>query len=354
MLSSIIEKTINMKQKRTLINNYFTPLISRNLFDINTAIPNSFVNWVTGDISSNDTYIASDYIEIEPNTQYMQSGHGQSLYMAWYDADKIFISGNNSVTYPLTSPSNAKYMRITFQSADHKYAQLEKGTVYTGYIEHTYVNPIISGNALDGMSWATLGDSVTALGDWQKVVTNADNLFFTNYGIGGSTISGTNVDSHPMNSDVRVNAIPTDTDIVSLMGGTNDWAQSFPLGEPNSTNVETFYGALNITIEKLQTRFSGKKIVLATMPFSKMTSYADRNWSDAYTNVAGLTPQDYANAVINRANAYGLPSIDVYNGCGWGDADIDTYVTYDGNYMHPNSAGQEIMGNLYVNAFKSI
>ena len=99
---------------------------SANLFDKD--------NLAIGDINANDgefreintDFMASDYIEIKPNTTYSNNIKIKSFGttgLAFYDSNKTYISGivNKSSAYnKFTTPSNAKYLRLTI---DKSYSQ---------------------------------------------------------------------------------------------------------------------------------------------------------------------------------------------------------------------------------------
>ena len=99
---------------------------SANLFDKD--------NVAVGDINANDgefreintDFMASDYIEIKPNTTYSNNLKIKSFGttgLAFYDINKTYISGiiNNYSAYnKFTTPSNAKYLRL---SIDISYSQ---------------------------------------------------------------------------------------------------------------------------------------------------------------------------------------------------------------------------------------
>ena len=106
---------------------------NKNLFNKNTVTPNAYVDYSTGALITLNGATASDYIEIEGNTEYVLSANNQN---AFYDVNKKFISG--TTTNPFTTPSNAKYIRITTFDTKLDIQQLEKGSVSTSYEEYGY------------------------------------------------------------------------------------------------------------------------------------------------------------------------------------------------------------------------
>lgn len=83
-------------------------VVGRNLFNKYTAIEGYYVNKDNGELVANNSYFASDYIEVEENTTY---GVNITGHFAWYKEDKTYISGGSG-TNALNSPALAKYLRV--------------------------------------------------------------------------------------------------------------------------------------------------------------------------------------------------------------------------------------------------
>lgn len=115
----------------------FTPLtaiMTKNLFNKATVTTGFFVANQNGSLTANATYDASEYITIKPNTQYKISGTTEQG--AFYDLNKVYISGyTNGGALPLT-PSNAVYMRMSVKDTQLSVVQLEEGSVATSYIPY--------------------------------------------------------------------------------------------------------------------------------------------------------------------------------------------------------------------------
>lgn len=88
----------------------------KNLYNYATRNINQFVNSTTGALSSNAIYDATDYILVAPNTVYTRT----SIFLdriAFYDVNKVFISGANPGTATFTTPALCFYVRITILKA---------------------------------------------------------------------------------------------------------------------------------------------------------------------------------------------------------------------------------------------
>ena len=105
------------------------------------ALSESFTDWQT-----------SEYIEIEGNTQYLLSVDGEPLQAssgAYYDNAKKYI--NKPIidsSGSTTSPSNAKYIRLSFEPGKNiiigtSKLQLEKGNYISPYEKYNVSNPRI-------------------------------------------------------------------------------------------------------------------------------------------------------------------------------------------------------------------
>lgn len=103
----------------------------KNLFNKNDIVKGS-ISMSTGILDGGLSGFASNYIEIEPNTNYSKNIHAN---FAFYDKDKKFIEGQfDSTMTTFTSPNNAKYIRISnSNNSNLDKLQLEKGDVVTAY-----------------------------------------------------------------------------------------------------------------------------------------------------------------------------------------------------------------------------
>lgn len=85
---------------------------SYNLFNPNSVLQGHLIDDRNGNANANGGSIASDYIEIKPNTNYYITRIPSGNWGAWYDENKNYISGILGYQSQL-SPANAKYMRLT-------------------------------------------------------------------------------------------------------------------------------------------------------------------------------------------------------------------------------------------------
>lgn len=110
---------------------------SYNLFNPNTVLTGYLIDDRNGNASSNGSSIASDYIEIKPNTNYYITKISSGNWGAWYDENKNYISGILGYQNQL-SPSNAKYMRLTISYSKNNLDYANSFMVSEGSTSRTF------------------------------------------------------------------------------------------------------------------------------------------------------------------------------------------------------------------------
>ncbi|WP_335871972.1 M14 family zinc carboxypeptidase [Bacillus sp. 2205SS5-2] len=108
---------------------------STNIFDIKTITRGFNLSSTDGSLVANSAYDTSDFIIVSPSKEYTYYGF---LNVAYYDANKQFIS-RPLLSYSgqtLTTPSNAKYIRVHFQpNNSNKPRQINEGNTLLPYEE---------------------------------------------------------------------------------------------------------------------------------------------------------------------------------------------------------------------------
>lgn len=181
------------------------------------------------------------------------------------------------------------------------------------------------------LTMASIGDSITlglckgvAMSDpYPTLVKEELGLkYVSNLGIGGSTLYNKNIKSIVN----RFYNIPNDVDIISLLGGVNDWAQNVPLGTIDDMNATTIYGALNYISTNLKSRYPNAFIFYMTpltVSDAKLEQYSATPYSLA----------DVSQAYKEIGEKYNIPILDTYTLSGFENVCNDTDKT-DG--VHPN------------------
>lgn len=199
---------------------------------------------------------------------------------------------------------------------------------------------------LKGLKIAFLGDSI-AQGTGASVPEKSFVSLFkaahpeatvNNYSIGGTKIAAQQVvrqdwDNNPF--FLRVEKLDTDTDIVFIMGGTNDFGHGdVPIGKRGETiNNYSFYGAYIALIVSIKERCPNAQIIIAT-PIHRhgednIAVRPDGKWILA----------DYVSTIKDVAEYCALPLLDLWSTSGIQPNFHADYVKYTVDGLHPNDVG---------------
>lgn len=297
-----------------------------------------------GSLFANAAYSTSGYIPVTANAQYYIQN---CRSVSFYDANKTFVAGSTQL---YSSTRDHLLVRAPFGAAFIRYsstiANMDNSlfTFMAVKIPSKWVAKI----------YASYGDSITQQEQWQSYLVTTYGLIHYNYGVGGTKVTDTGgTDTTAMCRDERINSINASSNVVTFMGGTNDWLQNVSLGTISDTGTNTFYGAVKKTLEKLVTRFPTARIIAMTTPYGKAPNRA--GWSDTYglKNNLGLTTYDYGRVIKEVAGLYGIPCIDIYQSAGWNDFNITSFCNDDGALIHPNSTGGRRIAECMIDAFRN-
>ncbi len=165
----------------------------------------------------------------------------------------------------------------------------------------------------ENKSYLAFGDSITE-GDmsfsgeklnspYPKAVAKRLKIgTLVNRGVGGLTVVSQGGRGSMV--DVIFSQEYADYDIISLMGGVNDFGNSFPLGTPNDATKDTIYGAYDVIAKHLTTTYPDAFIFFMT-PLKC-------GWWSTPTEL-GYTLVDVRDAMVTVANRYGIPVLDTFN-----------------------------------------
>lgn len=113
----------------------------KNIYDKSKAIDGYYIPYTTGNPDTNNSYFASNFIEIDSSQGYLTLNIHSSFQMAFYDSTKTYISGAYYASNPngvIAIPSNAKYVRFSERIDAKNQIQLEYGQTKTSYQEYQY------------------------------------------------------------------------------------------------------------------------------------------------------------------------------------------------------------------------
>lgn len=165
-----------------------------------------------------------------------------------------------------------------------------------------------------------------------------------NYGASGTSISATSTIAPESAMSTRYSNMDNDADLIVVAGGTNDYGTDVVLGTIADTTDVSFYGALNVLCNGLQTKYLGKRIVFIT-PIHRANEGA---------NSAGATLDQYRQAIYDVAKGvYGFAVIDGEQmGISCANSTFKGTYIYDG--LHPNPPGHEVYGKALAHALNAV
>lgn len=346
----------------------------------------------SGELYDFETYATYDYFEVKGGRKIICTRNAstttriaENALWAFYSDknEESFISRSTRSTNAVDIPQNAKYARVSIQNdyAVGNYgimAEYTDGTnispVYVPYFASYYqfLQPDFNGKKI-----CAFGDSIAASDDGNRnAVTWIDLVkeYFGaseayNRGIGTSCVTSTNAQgeartgyayvdadgdagevrrvyatqqsfaNYPteinpcMETVERVNTIPTDTDVVVIIAGTND------IG---TTTLEMFESAYRTMLNNIIARVPNAKIYPCTMPFQQTYDLGDTATKAIY--------EGYRNVIRNVANDYGLPCIDLRKDM---FVNARNYQTYMNDTTHYNtSAGRKRIAECVIAKLK--
>ena len=242
---------------------------------------------------------------------------------------------------------------IPFRYEDAQMTLEARRNIRSSYAETEQTNGedrfIINNNTYDfsGMTIACLGDSITEGSNLDKMenyqqysypsvlknILQAKEVY--NLGIGGSSY-GRYWDQAFVD---RYKEIPKDTDIILVMGGTNDGfaASEKELGSLAEKKPKTFYGDVDELMRGLKADYPEAKIIFITPLPNVLHDYlrVQRNY---------LLPQKvFANAVKELAAQYDIDVIDLYNSNLLDTHDAQVISTYMPDGVHCNADGYTLL-----------
>lgn len=150
-----------------------------------------------------------------------------------------------------------------------------------------------SGESLEGKTLMILGDSYSAghgllasQKSWPELLAEDYGMELINWAISGSTLAAGEGGRNPMVR--RCMEMPDENvDILIIQGGSNDWSQNIPLGERDQRDEETFMGALNLILDRMEEKYPQTTLICFTP------------WvSNGAVNGLGLETTHYAEAML--------------------------------------------------------
>ncbi len=313
---------------------------------------NSTVSGNTYSISGNDTVSGNTFSVSGNNTV---SGNAFSVSdNTTISVNGISVSGNDTVSDNTLSVSGSMldllpkiemvYPEITLAERRQMMSSLEE-TLLVNWEDQACLEE--RGVDFSGKKIACLGDSITAAANLEgeegylsyaypsvlKELLGAEEVY--NLGIGGSSIGRYWSDAFVE----RYTQIPEDTDIIIVMGGTNDGfcLSEKEFGSLTERKTQTFCGDLDELMRGLKQNYPEADIFFATPLPNILQDYLMRERTY-------LLPQkNLSDVILTLSAAYDFQVIDLYNSNILDSHDADIVADYMPDGVHANKAGYRIL-----------
>lgn len=279
------------------------------------------------------------------------------------DLTGFYSVGNSNTTssfvdvdtnYPIYIYFNISTSQIHVEARWYSYSanELLLCTIYRGEVYNTLCRSSITLNggknisgdfSWTGKKFVSYGDSITQGNTWQNYLVNELGLVHENHGLSSSCISNFEQWAVSMSNNSRIDAIPLDADIITIMGGTNDWASRRQIGTLDDVTTETFIGGYKHLIERLMSRIPNARIIIMSPPFG----YYNTGVGSEEVNGIGIKLSSYIEASELIAKHYKLPFINMYQDLGINKFNKDNFMSIEDLQVHPNSnGGKRVAGRV--------
>lgn len=233
----------------------------------------------------------------------LKDNAGQYLYPITV-SEAIFVDDSKNLKTKLTEIDNA----ISASSGG--------GSTNGGYIP-------------DINEYSLIGDSLTADGAYAQIIKTAFSIpTVNNYAISGKTLAGAT------GMVEQASKVPSSSNLVTIMGGTNDANTTLNLGAIGNKDTATYLGAYQTIIETLLAKNPLMRIILITPP---------RSWWSADPTKPKVQLDPFVTGTKDIAKHYGLPCFDLHNLLGMNSYNFTAYLT-DG--IHFTTEGKTAVGRL--------
>ena len=304
-------------------------------------------------VSENATSVSENAIGVSENTIGMSENaigvSGNTLGIS----DNGTVSQNTSISDNGTVSGNMLDLLPKIEMVSPEVTLVQRRQIRSSLEETLLVNwedqACLEERGVDfsGKKIACLGDSITAAANLEgeedylsyaypavlKELLGAEEVY--NLGIGGSSIGRYWSDAFVD----RYTQIPEDTDIILVMGGTND---GFCLSEKEFGSLTerkpwTFCGDLDELMRGLKKNYPDADIFFVTPLPNILHDYLMRERTY-------LLPQrNLADMILTLSAAYDFRVIDLYNSNILDSHDADIVADYMPDGVHPNKAGYRIL-----------
>lgn len=266
----------------------------------------------------------------------------------------VLFTASNKIDW--TIEDNETY-NLSFSSGNGSFTITDFG--YDEYLTNrgnfgTPTSSPVTKDSFFGKKITLLGDSITyGVGAsttskrYATVLANSLGMTENNMGISGTVLA---TGGHRTSRINDVKSIALDSDYVGILLGINDFDQCrnnetskyYFLGDFNSTDTSTIYGALHVYCQELIKRFREQdtKIFFMTPVITSWNNSVSsaKSWDQSKLNACGYSLPELVNAIKEVTAYYGIVTLDLNQLSGMTSTDFS-----DG--IHPNDSGMKKMAD---------
>jgi hypothetical protein len=239
--------------------------VGKNKFDKDAITLGFYVNHTSGNLATSTSYDVSDYISVVSGASYALSGLiSGAVRIAFYNTNKIFISGLYPLVNPIVIPANAVYARFSFTKGYAPTVQFENSdtpTVYESF-GYKFTKEIISADTyqpeeflafLPSEICVAVGRTIELYNAQVAWCGNINNYHFKwDCTVGKAmkrkfSVTGVTIGTYPLTLtiyDNNMNAVFTDTSTVKVVSNVIATPKTIlPIGD-SLTNAKPWLGEL--------------------------------------------------------------------------------------------------------------
>lgn len=177
------------------------------------------------------------------------------------------------------------------------------------------------------------GNSIT----WFNKLGSKYDMDYYNHGDNGNPLADNPGETNPSMVERYMN-MEDNADYIVLEAGANDKRLNVPMGDNDSTDITTFKGALNVTLDGLISRYPKGKILC-------MTNY---NRYPGDVNTLGFSDWDYCQAMLDICRLKGIACFDNYHDSGLNWSNPVLYSWMDEGYVLNGTINTHISDEGYT------
>lgn len=329
-------------------NNFVIDNTTINLFDKSQADLTGMYN-IRGKFIINSYQHSTGLIEIKDYTNFSMNRFEGTVpeWTLWKKDGTTLVRGVQAryIVIDTTTDSEAVYVRCSFLATEIDTVMIvpNEYPCMSEYFEYNSPRKSLKTQWF-GKKAVMIGDSLTQMHYWEEMFAQ---ILGMNYEVVAQ--SGGNMTAIANFVDNIDGA-----DVMTVWAGTNDWYSGISLGSLLNNDNNTYYGAVQHVCERVSERLPNCKLLLIT-PLQRLTTNTD-DWEvdDRGFRINPTTSkilEDYANAVIETAEIYGIEVLDMFHRGGVNAKNIDTWTS---DRLHPSRAGFEKLCWKIIDKVKSM